>query len=145
MADGNLSGHHYCHRSSWHSIVHVLSLIWGLSRPKPHLFESLGHIETPISQSYCPSSHISFLAYPWPVGNIKTPHFLLLIQSHIGHRQTQVCLKEGNGFSGCLWCLGSTQTSPWSQREVLALHGWGSSGASILEALLLAHCLITLD
>lgn len=42
--------------------------------------------------------------------------------------------------NGCGACdvLGSMQTPPWSQREVLALHGWGGCGASTLGTLLSA-------
>lgn len=78
--------------------------------------------------SHCLSSHISVLAYPCSVGNIKTPHFLLPIQSHIYNFQTQVSKREQVWD---LWCSGSMQTPPRSQREVFALHGWGGSGASL--------------
>lgn len=129
-------------RSSWYSVIYVLSLMWGLGRPTPHLFWSHRSDGDSISQSHCLSSHISVLAYPCSVGNIKTPHFLLPIQSHICHFQTQVCKR---GWVWGLWCSGSMQTPPWSQGEVSALHGWGGSGASSLYALLLVHWLITLD
>lgn len=129
-------------RSSWYSVIYVLSLMWGLGRPTPHLFWSHRSDGDSISQSHCLSSHISVLAYPCSVGNIKTPHFLLPIQSHICHFQTQVCKR---GWVWGLWCSGSMQTPPWSQGEVSALHGWGGSGASSLYALLLVRWLITLD
>lgn len=78
--------------------------------------------------SHCLSSHISGLAYPCSVGNIKTPHFLLPIQSRIYNFQAQVSKREQVWD---LWCSGSMQTPPRSQREVFTLHGWGGSGASL--------------
>lgn len=44
--------------------------------------------------SHCLSSHISVRAYPCSVGNIKTPYFILPIQSHIYNFPKPKSVKE---------------------------------------------------
>lgn len=91
----------FFHRAMWmeNSIINVghlqsfnhLGLMRGLGWPAPRLFWSHRSDGDTISQSHCQSSHISVLAYPCSVGNIKKLHFLPPIQSHICHFQTHDC------------------------------------------------------
>ncbi|CAJ1079767.1 hypothetical protein L3Q82_017636 [Xyrichtys novacula] len=73
------------------------SLIWGLSKPNTTSPLKLGQMETPYLNLIAYPAIYPLWLIPGQLENIKTPHFLLPIQSHICRFQTQAVPGPGSG------------------------------------------------